>query len=156
LEFSGEARTFFSLIVASCLLGCIFDSYRTARNTFKLKTLGTSFGDFLYWLFAALAVFAVLIFANEGQIRFYVFLALFLGAFIYFRFFSKHVLFFFLKIIKMTTICKNYLKHGLNFLFISTVLNPYRFILKYFLIPFKCLTRFSNRIYLRLLKSLRK
>lgn len=155
MEFSGETQVFFSLMLTACLLGSIFDVYRTARNFLKLKTLSTALADFFYWVFAALLVFAVLIYVNEGQIRFYVFLALLAGALLYFNFCSKYVLLFFRRLLKLVSRAQAKLQHVLHTLFTAAIVKPYRYVSERLLRPFKMLARSWERLYRQLYKLLK-
>lgn len=69
--------------------GFCYDYYRVLRRLFKLRKIGTYFGDVIFWLVTTALVFYLLLLVNWGAVRFYVFVALSLGAMIYFWLFSK-------------------------------------------------------------------
>ncbi|WP_379137035.1 spore cortex biosynthesis protein YabQ [Paenibacillus sp. sgz500958] len=80
--------TLLYMLLAGGAMGLAYDSYRVL--SFKLhfpKWLNAAL-DLLYWLAAALFVFRMLYAGNDGQLRFYAFLGLFLGVWIYFLLFS--------------------------------------------------------------------
>lgn len=74
--------------------GFLFDFYRVARITWRLGRLGTSIGDLLIWVALTLVVFALLLLANWGEVRWYILLGLGLGALLYHRAFSRGGTFF--------------------------------------------------------------
>ena len=128
MEFSSEARTFLSLMLVGAVLGVIFDICKMARNTFKLRAFGTSVTDILYWIIAVFVVFAVLVGVNQGQLRFYVFLALIAGAVSYFRFLSRYVLVFLIRLIRILNRFKVSLERAVKAIFLTIVLKPFRFV----------------------------
>jgi spore cortex biosynthesis protein YabQ len=85
-----QLYTFLLLAATGVALAFLFDCYRVTRNSLKLRWFATAVGDLLYWLLATAVVFLVLLKGNWGEIRFFVFLALFSGAGLYFRFISVY------------------------------------------------------------------
>jgi spore cortex biosynthesis protein YabQ len=80
--------TLLYMLLAGGVMGLAYDSYRVlSLNLHFSKWLNAAF-DLLYWVAAALFVFRMLYAGNQGQLRFYVFLGLFLGVWIYFLIFS--------------------------------------------------------------------
>lgn len=79
----------FVLIVATGMgLGCLFDCYRLLRRCVRMSPLATAIGDFLYWLAASAVVFFVVLLVNQGEISFYIFGFLAVGAAAYFYWLS--------------------------------------------------------------------
>lgn len=68
-----------------------YDYYRELRKAFRLKKFGTFLGDLIYWLVMAVLVFVLLLKANWGEVRMYVFMGLGLGALLYYGVLSKPV-----------------------------------------------------------------
>lgn len=85
-----QLYTFLLLMATGAILAFAFDCYRVTRNSLKWRRFATALGDLLYWLAAAVVVFMALIKGNWGEIRFFIFLALFSGAGLYFRFLSVY------------------------------------------------------------------
>ncbi|KYZ78270.1 hypothetical protein AXX12_01640 [Anaerosporomusa subterranea] len=85
-----QLYTFLLLAATGAVLAFVFDCYRVTRNTLKLRRFATALGDLFYWLLATVVVFLALLKGNWGEIRFFVFLALFSGAGLYFRFLSVY------------------------------------------------------------------
>lgn len=85
-----QLYTFCLLMVTGAALAFVFDCYRVTRNLLRWRGFVTAAADLLYWLLAAIIVFLVLLKGNWGEIRFFVFLALILGAALYCRFISAY------------------------------------------------------------------
>ncbi|NQS75748.1 MAG: spore cortex biosynthesis protein YabQ [Peptococcaceae bacterium] len=86
-----QARAFFMIIAIGIIAAVGFDYYRAVRRAFKLKRAGIFLGDIIFWLVTTVIVFTLLILANWGEMRLYVFLGLGLGVLLYFCLFSKPV-----------------------------------------------------------------
>lgn len=80
--------TLLYMMLAGGAMGVAYDSYRVLSLKFRFPKWLNAMLDLLYWLWAALLVFRMLYAGNQGQLRFYVFLGLFLGVWIYFLIFS--------------------------------------------------------------------
>ena len=48
------------------LIAFIYDLFRVKRKTIRTKTLGVVIEDFLFWILAALVMFSVVYYSNEG------------------------------------------------------------------------------------------
>jgi spore cortex biosynthesis protein YabQ len=83
--------TLFYMILAGIAMGLAYDSYRVLSLKLSFPQWLNALLDLLYWIAAALFVFRMLYAGNQGQLRFYVFLGLFLGVWIYFLIFSVTV-----------------------------------------------------------------
>ncbi|NLJ75977.1 MAG: spore cortex biosynthesis protein YabQ [Peptococcaceae bacterium] len=86
-----QARAFFMIIAIGIIAAVGFDYYRAVRRAFRLKKAGFFLGDIIFWLVTTVIVFILLILANWGEMRLYVFLGLGLGVLLYFCLFSKPV-----------------------------------------------------------------
>ncbi|WP_059048740.1 spore cortex biosynthesis protein YabQ [Paenibacillus senegalimassiliensis] len=76
------------MLASGGILGVAFDSYRVVSGQLHFPRWSIHVLDLLYWVAAALFVFRVLYHSNHGELRFYVFLGLFIGIWIYFLFLS--------------------------------------------------------------------
>jgi spore cortex biosynthesis protein YabQ len=83
--------TLFYMLLAGAAMGLAYDSYRVLSLKLSFPKWLNALLDLLYWIWAALLVFRMLYAGNQGQLRFYVFLGLFLGVWIYFLIFSVTV-----------------------------------------------------------------
>ena len=66
------------------VLGIGFDTIEVLTRVFKLRRVTTAVMDIAYWIIATLFVFQVLVYANDGQFRLFIFLGLIAGVVIYF------------------------------------------------------------------------
>ncbi|NQX49569.1 spore cortex biosynthesis protein YabQ [Paenibacillus tritici] len=80
--------TLFYMILAGTAMGLAYDSYRVLSLKLRFPRWLNALLDLLYWIGSALLVFRMLYAGNQGQLRFYVILGLFLGVWIYFLIFS--------------------------------------------------------------------
>lgn len=88
---NAQFYSFLGTVLTGFVLGGLFDFYRVFRLLTKPKKLLTCLGDLLFGLFAALAVFLILLYSNWGEFRLYVFLGMFLGIFFYYNLLSRLV-----------------------------------------------------------------
>lgn len=79
------------MLLAGTSMGIVYDSCRVLSLNLRFPRWLNAAVDLLYWLVSALFVFRMLYAGNQGQLRFYVFLGLFLGVWIYFLIFSVKV-----------------------------------------------------------------
>ncbi|WP_410512969.1 spore cortex biosynthesis protein YabQ [Paenibacillus sp. BR2-3] len=80
--------TLLYMLLAGGAMGLAYDSYRVLSLKLHFARWLNAALDLLYWIAAALFVFRMLYAGNQGQLRFYAFLGLFLGVWIYFLIFS--------------------------------------------------------------------
>ncbi|MCL6606017.1 MAG: spore cortex biosynthesis protein YabQ [Paenibacillus sp.] len=83
--------TLLYMLLAGCMMGLAYDSYRVLSLRLHFSKGLNAVLDLLYWIASALFVFRILYAGNQGQLRFYAFLGLFLGVWIYFLIFSVTV-----------------------------------------------------------------
>lgn len=98
-----ESYILLATIYGGILLGFMYDLYRIFRGLFRPKKMATMIQDLIFWCIISIVAFYVLIFSNQGAIRFYNFLGFILGSIFYQGLLSKLViksLVFLLKIIK--------------------------------------------------------
>ncbi|MBA4495810.1 spore cortex biosynthesis protein YabQ [Paenactinomyces guangxiensis] len=74
------------------LLGVILDTYRVLKARFRLRGWVVSLIDLLYWTVSAGLVFSLLMWSNWGQLRFYIFVAVCMGFFLYYHWVSKQMI----------------------------------------------------------------
>lgn len=80
--------TLIYMLLAGIAMGLAYDSYRVLSLKLSFPKWLNALLDLLYWVASALFVFRLLYAGNQGQLRFYVVLGLFLGVWIYFLIFS--------------------------------------------------------------------
>lgn len=76
------------MLASGTLMGIAFDSYRVVSGQLRFPRWSVHLLDLFYWIASALFVFRMLYHVNQGELRFYVFLGLFLGVWIHFLFLS--------------------------------------------------------------------
>lgn len=79
-----QAITLFWMLFSGIMLGVVFDGLRIIERKYHFPKWSIHGLDLLYWLWAALFVFRTLYHSNAGELRFYVFLGLFVGIWIHF------------------------------------------------------------------------
>jgi spore cortex biosynthesis protein YabQ len=82
-------------------LGIFFDIYRVISDKLDLKRWVIAILDIIYGLVAAVAVFRVLYYSNYGQLRFFIFIALLFGLYLYYRLFSSSFIRIVVKVIEL-------------------------------------------------------
>lgn len=99
--------TLLYMMLAGAAMGLAYDGYRVLSYKLRFPKWLNAILDLLYWLWAALLVFRLLYAGNQGQLRFYAFLGLFLGVWIYFLIFSVTVRRFVVMLIQLIhSVCR--------------------------------------------------
>jgi spore cortex biosynthesis protein YabQ len=93
-----QVQAFFIVIFAGLFFGALFDSYRVFRGIIRPGTILTPILDLVFWLITTPALFFLLLIGNWGELRFYVFIGLALGLFLYFTVLTHFILTLFLNI----------------------------------------------------------
>ena len=117
-----QALLFIIFIINGIIIGILFDIFRILRRSFKTSDIITYIQDIIFWILTGfILLYSVFTFSN-GEIRFYMFLAIFLGCLIYMLMFSKY----FIKInVKIILIIKNIVY---KIIYILTL--PFKFVIK--------------------------
>lgn len=91
-----------SLMFASgAFLGFFLDIYRVLARRFSLRGWPITLFDLLFWLAAACFVFAVLLWSNWGEMRFYIMIAIIAGILCYLRLLTRPVTRILVTLLKM-------------------------------------------------------
>ncbi|MFZ5632781.1 MAG: spore cortex biosynthesis protein YabQ [Bacillota bacterium] len=85
MPLADQIVAFVWTLVMGMLAGLCYQVYRVIYDLLKLKKAGTFTGDIIFWLFLTAFAFIVLLKANYGQLRLYVFMGLLMGAFLFVR-----------------------------------------------------------------------
>ncbi|AOZ92808.1 spore cortex biosynthesis protein YabQ [Paenibacillus crassostreae] len=72
------------MLFSGTTMGLAYDSYRVLSNQFRFPKWTIHLMDFIYWCAMAIFVFRMLYISNQGELRFYAFVGLFLGIWSYF------------------------------------------------------------------------
>lgn len=86
--------------ISGITISILFDIFRIRRKVWKAPNLLTYFEDILFWIISAIILLYTVMKYTTGELRIYMFVGLFIGILIYFKFFSKLVVKFFSSIIK--------------------------------------------------------
>jgi len=92
LPFVEQLHAFAMTIAAGMAAGLLFDMYRLARRGLRPRGTGAWLLDLMFWLVATPVVFALLLVANWGELRFYVVVGLAAGATLYFGLLSAFMM----------------------------------------------------------------
>ncbi|WP_243427875.1 spore cortex biosynthesis protein YabQ [Alkaliphilus hydrothermalis] len=87
-----ETYVLLGTIYGGILIGFIYDLYKVFRGVFSPKKLATNLQDILFWSIITMVAFYVLIFTNQGQLRFYNFLGFIIGVLVYYYLLSKTII----------------------------------------------------------------
>lgn len=79
MTLSTQFLTMLSMIGMGALFGVMLDTYQRFLQRPKRKSWIVFINDLLFWIIQALFVFYVLFLANNGELRFYIFIALLCG-----------------------------------------------------------------------------
>lgn len=130
---TNQAYLFLIFTINGIIIGLLFDIFRILRRSFKTSDIITYMQDVLFWILTGfILLYSIFIFSN-GEIRFYMFLAVFLGSLIYMLIFSKY----FIEInVKIILIFKNVIGK----------------ILAIIIFPIKIIMKFMKKIFLKPIK----
>lgn len=81
-NFSQE-QVFLFFFIIGIIIGIIFDFFRVIRKSFKTTDTITLIEDLVFLLLTSILIILGIIKLNGGEIRFYLFLGIFLGGLIY-------------------------------------------------------------------------
>ena len=150
---TNQAYLFFVFILNGIAIGLLFDFFRIIRKVFQTRDYITYLEDILFWILTGFMILASAFIFNNGQLRFFMFLAIIVGAIIYMIFISSYVI----KInIKMIMILKKILGiisvpfQMIGHLLGKTFLNPVHFL---FINIRKSFTNFGIKIYTKINKT---
>lgn len=88
---SHEALVFAVMAAGGVAAGIMFDIMRALRSGFSSGRVLTNIIDTLFWIFAGGVTVYLLVRFNDGILRMYEFLGMFLGGFLYFCTFSMFI-----------------------------------------------------------------
>ena len=87
---TNQAYLFLIFTVNGIIIGLLFDIFRILRRSFKTSDIITYIQDILFWILTGLILLYSIFTFSNGEIRFYMFLGVFLGCLIYMLAFSKY------------------------------------------------------------------
>lgn len=110
-----QIQTFFIFIAIGTLIGLLFDLFKSIRKSFKTPDIITYVEDFFFWVITGVILIYAIIIYNQGQIRGFIFLGIFLGSSIYSLTISKISVIILTSVIKFLKVVFILLVQGLFF-----------------------------------------
>ncbi len=95
-----QIQVFTMSLAVGILLGLVYDGIRIFRRVVKHNIIVISIEDILFWMMAIVILFTFLIYENNGEIRGFIILGIFIGVFIYLKVFSNPIVKIGTKILK--------------------------------------------------------
>lgn len=83
MSLEEQYATILLMVFSGALMGMVHDFYRTVLKEWRFLRKFSVFFDVLYWVFAIVFVFTVLLGANHGDVRLVVFVLLAAGWWVY-------------------------------------------------------------------------
>ncbi|WP_413304782.1 spore cortex biosynthesis protein YabQ [Bacillus sp. 1P10SD] len=122
MTLSTQFLTMLSMIGMGSVFGAMFDTYQRFLNRPKRKQWIVFINDLLFWIIQALLIFYTLFMVNNGELRFYIFIALLCGFAAYQSLF-KGVYLKLLEVVIQTVIATiNFLKKTFRLLIFKPIL----------------------------------
>lgn len=108
-----QVQTFLIFIAIGTIIGVLFDIFKSIRKNFKTPDIITYVEDFFFWIITGvILIYSIAVF-NQGQIRGYIFLGVFLGSLTYSLTISKISVIIFSSVIKFLKVVFVLLIQGL-------------------------------------------
>lgn len=116
-----QLKSFVIFAIIGLIISIIFDMFRISRKVFKTPDILTYVEDTCFWLITGfIMLFSIFIF-NNGELRLYIFIGIFIGVLLYMIFISKY----FIKInVTIINLIKNIISKILHIL-----IKPFKVIL---------------------------
>lgn len=87
-----QASLFLIFIINGIIIGIVFDIFRILRKSFKTPDIVTIIEDILFWIITGIIILYSIFVYNNGEIRFFMFIGIFLGAMLYMLLLSNYVI----------------------------------------------------------------
>lgn len=85
-----QAYLFLIFTINGVIIGILFDTFRILRKSFKTNDILTYVEDILFWILTGIILLYSIFTFSNGEIRFYMFIGIFLGCIIYMLLISKY------------------------------------------------------------------
>lgn len=118
-----QGQIFILFFLLGIVIGSIYDIFRVIRKNFKTSDFVTQIEDIIFLIIAGILILCFILKFCIGEIRFYVFIAIFLGILLYFLTISKPYVIILNIVVKF---CKKILSF-----FVNLIKIPYIFIKKH-------------------------
>lgn len=101
---ANQSFLFLIFTLDGAIIGLMFDIFRILRKSFKTSNIITYFEDMIFWIATGLLILFSMFYFNNGEIRFYMFLGIGIGIFLYILVISQHF-------IKINVLIINFIKN---------------------------------------------
>lgn len=118
-----QGQIFILFFLLGIVIGGIYDIFRVIRKNFKTSDFVTQIEDIIFLIISGILILCFILKFCIGEIRFYVFIAIFLGILLYFLTISKPYVIILNIVVKF---CKKILSF-----FVNLIKIPYIFIKKH-------------------------
>lgn len=150
-----QAYLFLIFIMNGIIIGFLFDFFRILRKSFNTSDIITYIEDVIFWILTGIILLYSIFTFNNGEIRLFMFLSVFIGVLIYMLLFSSHII----KInVKIIVFIKKIVLKLLNILG-APIKIIYKFIKKVFCKPVSFITinirKISTNLYNKLYNSIK-
>lgn len=135
---TSQFMVFLYTILTGVLVGFLYDVYAGLGHVFRFKKIGIWLGDILYWVCITVLVYALLLYYNQGEVRFFVLLGLGAGALCYFRLSRRQIRNLVIKAIELLIWLFNWL--------VIILLYPVRLLYLILTWPFKIVGRVLSKM----------
>ena len=103
MPFTEDFTYFFATIYGGVIIGLLFDFYRASKRNSKIMQRCSLVLDVLFWIIATLIIFITINAIESFELRYYHFVALFIGFILYYNTISTFILTIINKIIFFVT-----------------------------------------------------
>ena len=80
---NNEFNVFLSFVLIGLIIGFLFDFFRILRRSYKTPDAVTIIEDSIFWITSGILILLGIFVLNEGKIRAYLFIGMFLGIVFY-------------------------------------------------------------------------
>ena len=87
-----QASLFLVFVINGVIIGLVFDIFRILRKSFKTSDAITIIEDILFWIITGIIILYSIFVFNNGEIRFFMFIGIFLGTMLYMLLISRYVI----------------------------------------------------------------
>lgn len=103
IPFTQDITFFYATIYGGIIIGLLFDIHRAFKANFKFMKYCSFFFDSLFWSLTTIIIFITINAIESFELRYYHFVALFIGFILYYNTISKFILTIMNKIISLIT-----------------------------------------------------
>ena len=96
-----QANLFLIFVINGAIIGLLFDIFRILRKSFKTSDIITTIEDILFWIITGIIILYSIFVFNDGEIRFFMFIGIFLGVMLYMLLLSRYIIKVSVKIIEI-------------------------------------------------------